>query len=207
MSTQQLLPENSGIKGISKMRRSPVWMMPVVLLLTAMGSTAAHADTLECGATTCSPGEYVTEIAGLKIDGSLYNVTFGDNPDTTFANGEAVAEDAAAQIAIALQLANGGSYGIVSPTTNPSLGTQAYCVDQGGDICYITIDVPGLGWRPLTTDSDTLEVFDTDFLDSGGAYYAEFSPAVATPEPGTAMFTLAGLGMIGLLVVLRRRVA
>jgi hypothetical protein len=50
------------LRGISTMRN---WMIPVVLLFTALGSTSALAD-------------------GITLNGSLYNVTFTTNIDNTF---------------------------------------------------------------------------------------------------------------------------
>jgi len=59
----------------SEIRKS-FWMILGVLLFAAVGSTAAHADTLLCGGTTvCSPGGYVTEIEDLIIGSNAFNVT------------------------------------------------------------------------------------------------------------------------------------
>jgi len=60
--------------------RKSLWMIPVVLLFTAQGSTAAHAD----GVVVLNGGGDVTAIDGITLNGSLYNVTFTSTIDNTF---------------------------------------------------------------------------------------------------------------------------
>src|ERR1035438_5290344 len=101
-------------------------MILVVLLFTALGSTAAHADTLLCGGSTvCSSGGYVTEIEDLTIVSPQYNVTFAlTNSGPSPFNTNLEAPDAAAAIATAL-----GTYRIVSTAVN---NTEA---GRGGGDC------------------------------------------------------------------------
>jgi hypothetical protein len=140
----------------------------------------------------------VTEIEGLNIDGNLYNVTFGTTDDTTFANG--AAQDAGNDIAAAL-----GNVAISSSFSN---GEQYYCVDAGGSVCFVYqfSNAPiGSTWTlafPDTSQDFTLRAtFDPSFR------WAEFSPAVATPEPSSLMLILPGMGLLGLIVVRRKRKA
>jgi hypothetical protein len=183
--------------------RKALWMIPVVFLFTGLGSTAAHADTLLCGGSTCSSGGYVTEIESLPIDGTLYNVTFGttdSNPSPFDTDGDG--GDAASEIASAL-----GTYGIVSSATFAGGGAQYYCVDQGGGVCTLLGDDTSLdsGWTIVGTAYSLKTV--SDAIPQGGTYFAEFSPEVATPEPGDLMLTLTGVVLLGLMVVMRKRVA
>jgi hypothetical protein len=62
--------------------RKSLWMIPVVLLFTALGSTSALGATIVPG---CSGG-CVTAIDGITLytAGPSYNVTFSATPDTTF---------------------------------------------------------------------------------------------------------------------------
>jgi len=52
----------------------------MVLLITALGSTTAHAD----GVVVLNGGGQVTAIDGITLNGSLYNVTFTPTIDDTF---------------------------------------------------------------------------------------------------------------------------
>jgi hypothetical protein len=183
-------------------------MIPVVLLFTALGSSAAHANSiLLCGGSTvCSSGGYVTEIEGLSINGTLYNVTFGttdSNPSPFNTNGAAAT--AAAAIATAL-----GTYGIVSSATfNTEAGVgEWYCVDEGSGLCdlYTTGYGKGPGWETGVVASSVAPLSYIGGTNPGN-YFAEFSPSTTStvvPEPGTSMLTLSGLG---LLVAVRKRYA
>jgi hypothetical protein len=179
--------------------RKSLWI--IALAFAAIAAPTAHANTIACGSATCvtSAGGYVTEIEGLNIDATLYNVTFGATDDLTFAtNGEA--SDAASDIASAL-----GTQFIVSAATTLGNGNQFYCVDSGGGNCQLYLHNSVLPWQPSNPepylDSQANSMIATD---GGGFYFAEFSPDVATPEPGTATLMLLG---IGLVLAMRKRVA
>jgi len=185
----------------------------VVLLFTALGSTAAHADTLLCGGSTvCSSGGYVTEIEDLTIDSTQFNVTFAltDSGPSPF-NTNLEAPDAAAAIANAL-----GTYGIVSST---KLDTEAgsgqwYCVDAGGGVCnlyttgYQTEEFVSCGNTWTAGTCYPTIVTNTD-IGAPGDYFATFSTYSSggggsnVPEPG--MVGVMGAGMLGICAVYRRR--
>jgi hypothetical protein len=56
--------------GVSNMRKS-LWMLPMVLLITALGSIPAHAD----GIVLTNGDGYVTAIDDITLNGTLYDVT------------------------------------------------------------------------------------------------------------------------------------
>ena len=74
--------------------RKSLWMIPVLLLITALGSTAAHADTLLPSSTATG----VTEIDGIKIGSTVYDVTFSMTDNGTFATDPTDASTAATDL-------------------------------------------------------------------------------------------------------------
>ena len=189
-------------------------MIPMVLLFTALGSTAAHADTLLCGGSTvCSSGGYVTEIEDLNIDSTHYNVTFSltDSGPSPF-NTNHDAGDAATAIASAL-----GTYGIVS---SAKLDTEAgsgewYCVDAGSGNCnlyttgYQTAQFVLCG-NTWTSGTCYPTVVPNSDIGATGDYFAAFSPSTSgggggstVPEPG--MVSVMGAAMLGICAIYRRR--
>ena len=177
--------------------RKSLWMIPVVLLCALLGSTTARADTLVTNA-----GGYVTSIDGMSIDGITYNVTFGSTEDLTFNLDFTGAHDAITDINADL-----GYYPIMDPS---AIG---YAVEYNS--LAIPSDAPFLTDNILSPWTTTPAVTDGTYNSEialshpGTLFWAEFSPVtpVTTPEPDTAPLTLSGLGMLGLLVVIRKRVA
>ena len=187
-------------------------MILVVLLFTALGSTAAHADTLLCGGSTvCSSGGYVTEIQDLTIVSTQYNVTFAltDSGPSPF-NTNSEAPNAAAAIATAL-----GTYRIVSSAVNNTEAGSGewYCVDAGAGVCnlyttgYQTEEfvLCGNTWTTGTCYPTTVPYSD---IGSSGDYFAVFSPSTSgggstVPEPG--MVGVMGAAMLGICGIYRRR--
>jgi hypothetical protein len=162
------------------------------LVMGLIGVPAAHADTI------ITTGGFVTEIQGLNIDGTLYNVTFGTTADLTFAtNGEA--GDAATDIVTAL-----GTNNIVSSARyNPPYNVQLFCVLLSTGQCQTGVQIgAGTAWSLLGLTGG-LNPGSPAF--GAGAYYAEFSPTVATPEPSSLVFTLTGVGILGFSMLMRKR--
>ena len=169
--------------------RKSLWIIPVLLLFVALGSTSARADTI------ISSGGNVTEIDGVTIAGITYNVTFGTIDDMTFATNAANA--LAAETAILVDL-NSGTY------TMAGGGCRAG-VDAGTATLAAQAGVPACGGLPWDTYAFFTAAY-TSGVTPGFQVWAEFAVApVPTPEPGVLMLTLTGVGLLGLMVVLRKR--
>jgi hypothetical protein len=178
------------IWGISKMRKS-LWMLPMALLITALGSTSALADTV-----VTNGGGYVTAIDGITINGSLYNVTFTSTIDNTFsafaynsptitATIHAIDSDLGSAL---LNDANGADYGIATLGFTTVFANDAPPWTEGLTPMFTFV------WDSLATSTP------------GYVFWANFNPAVvATPEPATEPLTLAGLGVIAVLMWKRRQ--
>jgi hypothetical protein len=188
------------------MRRT-LWMIPAVLLFTALASTPARADSVACGTATCiyTVSGDVTEIEGLSLGGTTYNVTFGTTEDMTFATNLTNADLMNLLINDAL---NGG------PGKFALAGDACVVGVDGGTLVYLTYgesstcEFPGAGfvWGvDLTTPTSYAAEVSNVFQ---GELWAEFTPVTqSTPEPSTAILILLGLGSFGLMSVLRKRIS
>jgi hypothetical protein len=173
--------------------RKSLWIFPVLLLFAALFSTTARADTIITNA-----GGSVTAIDGITIAGATYNVTFGVTEDTTF---NAISTTSAQGIANQLNT-DLGSLDINSP-----LGVF-YAFEFGGGQAMGSANGPPWNLNPPTVFSD---IQWNTFVGENATvvlqtYWAEFAP-VATPEPDTATLTLSGFGLLGLALVMRKRIA
>jgi len=183
-----------------KMRKS-LWMTPLVLLFTACGSTLAHADTI------VSSGGNVTAIDGITIDGNTYNATFGTTDSATFASSLTDATLAAEDVANDLS----------TPNLYLTAGGFTYLgVDGGGNSPSICQELSGTcnagsadPWGSV--GANTTAIYATLAGKTQGLYkygWVDFSVQTqATPEPGTLTLALTGVGLLGSMVVLRKRVA
>jgi hypothetical protein len=184
--------------------RKTLWMISVVLLLTALASTAARADSVACGTATCiyTVSGDVTEIEGLSLGGTTYNVTFGTTEDTTFATNLTNADLMNLLINDAL---NGG------PGKFALVGDACVVGVDGGTLVYLTYgesstcEFPGAGfvWGvDLTTPASYAAEVSNVFQ---GELWAEFTPVTqSTPEPGTLILMLIGIGLLGFLMIRKR---
>jgi hypothetical protein len=177
--------------------RKSLWMIAVVMLFTALGSTAARADTV-----VYNGGGWVTAIDGITLNGTLYNVTFTNNIDNTFAayaadsstiNGILGALDA--DLGSTLLNDDTGYFYAVSAAAGQSGVAEFQCPVTHE--CWNNLD-------PILTEDFTFIMSTRPTID----FWANFSPStVAIPEPSAFMQTLTGVGLLGLMMMKRRRVA
>jgi len=163
--------------------RKSFWIFPVLLLSAAIGCTTARADSI------VTSGGNIIGIDGITIAGITYNVTFGTTDDMTFALDQTDGQAMASAIASDL-----GSYTSVSDAVSNTIvyigvdvGTQA-AIAQGPGGAHAD------SWYTLNTVRVSFQNQITDMPDYSA--WAEFTPAVATPEPGS--FSLLVLGLVGL---------
>jgi len=174
--------------------RKLFWIVLVLLLSTAIGSTAARADSI------VTSGGNVTGIDGITIGGITYDVTFGTTEDTTFATDQTDALAMAAAIASDL-----GAYDSVSDAVSSSIG---YIGVDAGTLTAIA-EGPGgpypTSWHTLQTTTVSFENEVTNLPYSNA--WAESTVVVPTPEPGS--FTLLGVGLLafGTIILLRKQIA
>jgi len=173
--------------------RKSLWILPVLLLFAALlGSTAARADTLVFS------GGFVSGINGITVAGVTYNVTWGLTIDTTFASSLANALAMNAQITADLAAYGPASVAGAGYTTVFDVGVDGGTLTPYADDRF----TPTFWSSHVDTTSDyILSVQEIP----AGIQWDEFT--VVSPEPGAATLTLTGLGMFGLLVVMRKRLA
>jgi hypothetical protein len=144
-----------------------------------------------------SSGGNVTGLNGLIIGGTTYNVTFGTTDNMTFAGSAANALTAEEDLSAALS--QPGPYNTAGGACDVGVdgGTNTYVAFSNGGIC----DAP-----PATTTWGTTTDSSAFFGNNvgGTALWADFSPV---PEPDTLTLSLTGVGLLGLMAVLRKRKA
>jgi len=158
--------------------RKSLWLIPVALLFTALGSTAALADTV------IATGQDVTAIDGIVIAGTTYNLTFTTTALTSY---------------------TGAPTGITAVETQLISDLTGYFFVDGeiGLILYNGVTGEDIIVGPNNwTMNNGAESFACTPGANCAAIYADFTP-VTTPEPGT--LTLLGSGLLGLVGVLRRK--
>ena len=201
-----LVRASAGAPSGGRIMRTPLGMIAVVLIFTALGCTAARADSTACGSATCIYSyldgyENVTEIEGFTIDlTTYYDVTFGTTEDTTYAGNATGADLAAGQIVYYLNAAGGVYLAGGACVVGVDGGSTDYLAVSQAIICTENIAPPSWTTGPATGFAS--EVSSAN----GNALWAEFTAVapVVTPEPGTVTLLLTGIGMLG---VMRKRIA
>jgi hypothetical protein len=185
--------------------RKSFWMIPVALLIAALGGTSALAD----GVDVFNAGGQVTAIDGITLNGSLYNVTFTSTIDNTFSAYPALQEDGeVGAVIFAVDTAIDADLGTNFINDPAGAGQiQVYCVALASSRseCATSGNDDPYFWEPAF---DTSTAYAASLVAGNPEVYswANFTPAVVTtPEPGTLPLTLAGVGLLGLLVVIRKR--
>lgn len=180
-----------------------LWFIPSLLLFAPFVSTTARADTI------VASGGNVMAIDGITLNGTLYNVTFTDTLDNTFTaytlpsstiNGIVSAINTALG-SDTINDASGVEYGIAAANSNDA----ADPLSEIAEYCSTSECTPAQ-WIVAGTEV-TAAYADgvNEFPDAW--YWANFTPAVTTPEPSAFSLMLIGLGSVGLMVVVRKRVA
>jgi hypothetical protein len=163
---------------------------------------AVRADTI------VTSGGYVTGINGITVAGTTYNVTWGSVDDTTFATSLTNATAMTNAIVADLNLV---VWGLNPAVTDPvSHFITGMGVDGGVSTTVAACCYGAPPWVQLPVYPTGLwaaYVSPSGYGYPGEDAWDEFSVAsVATPEPGTLTLSLTGLGLLGLMVVIRKRI-
>ena len=175
--------------------RKSLWMISVVTLITALGSTAAHAD----GLVVPNAGGYVAAIDGITLNGSLYNVTFTSTIDNTFD-----AFSAGSATLTAIQTAINTALNAYSTTSalNDSSGFN-YGIEAGGEIAVSTTSSPS--WIINSTVTESAFATHVNLVPTG-AFYANFTSAVPELNPSTGTSAIVLLACAVLIIRGRRKI-
>ncbi len=165
--------------------RKAIWVVPVLLLFAAIGAPNAYADsytpTFTCTDTCVSlpTAPAVSFPSPTTIQETWDTLVFTLTLASPDAFGDTYMWENTYSISTAA-LASGIDISIIDETTGL---TSSYSAGYGG------LNPFPLGGTPIT---------DTGVL--------TFS-AVSTPEPGTSSLMLIGIGLLGSMVVMRKRIA
>jgi len=166
------------------------WILPTIFLFGVMGATGAHADTI----TTYS-------VSATFSDGATASGTFSyDSDDSTYT---------------AIDIA---SVDVANAAGNEQFTSTANIVDANSSLLYVSSDdetvVLGLIFPSIATPLTGPEDLLSGPCWEGGCLYVSPNPLqttagyitpVATPEPPTRALLLTGIGLIGTLVMIRKR--
>jgi hypothetical protein len=181
--------------------RKSLWIIPVVLLFAALGTPSAHADSISQTWDITSFGTFTT--LGL----SPFNSALGtlDAVGLTATSILTIPDGATGSIALAFPGVS------AAQAVNPP-GCQI--VGGCADTASITANGPTLFYAPFFTPVSTFLTTFTesytavgsagDTVNYSGTLTYDYSP-VATPESGTLPLELSGLGLVGLMFVMRKR--
>jgi PEP-CTERM motif len=167
------------------MRRS-LWIIPALFLSAAIGVPTVHADTFNLTITGADTGSIaITESGGII---SAITGTF----DTATINSLLPVNSI------------GGNDNLFSPT-------QPYLNYNGVSFSLDTLDSKGYDYVNLYSYGAGYDVLQDTCGTMGCGYPTGLDyltdPPVTTPEPGTVGLMLTGLGLLGLMMVIRKRTA
>jgi hypothetical protein len=151
-------------------------------ILTAIGlsTAAAHATPI----VVLSGSEFAIAVDNLVVDGTVYNVTFGNTVDQTFKGNPIGALDAANALLAAL---NGSTAGNI---LFPGESANGFTIADDG----LGNDGPTVGDPPGTEGNWSLNVFGPS------APFAEFADPPSVPEPSTWATMIIGLLGLGWMI-------
>jgi hypothetical protein len=167
-----------------------------------MAPALATADTV---APCISEPQLICHVDGILVNSTVYDVTFGNTIDTTFAGDTVGANAAISKISTDLNLLGTQQFGIGdnNPFDDSTYGPSWMQVSIGSGNSAQAVNQlwPGVnGWQPVGLGGD--------FLPEGSgspALYAEFSPETPqAPEPATLAMMLGGAALLGLAERKRR---
>jgi hypothetical protein len=182
--------------------RKSLWMMPVVFLFAAITPSALRANDITYAVNQTVGAGSVT--GTIETDGATnilsWNLTLNDGTETVLLD-----------TADSTVTAGGGGAGIeFSPAAltfnypyDEENGAFLEFVDPGAGTLYYGAYDPFDGTNTITindVDGDGVTVYSLE-----PSTLVTIATAIATPEPGTGPITLAGLGMIAVLMWKRRR--
>jgi len=150
-----------------------------VLAAIGLSTAVAHATPI-----VVVSGGFASEVDNLNVDGTLYDVTFGDTIDPTFQGNPSGALDAANALAPLLN----GAGAVNVESFSPFFTANGFAIadDSLGD-------GPTVGDPPAIVGNWSVNIF------GGGPPFAEFA---AVPEPATLALFASGLLALG---AVRRR--
>ena len=178
--------------------RKSLWIIPVVLLFVTLGTPSAHADSLSQTWDITSFGTFTT--LGL----SPFNSALGtlNTVGLTAISTLTVPDGLTGSILLAFP---GVTINQVANPCQLSFGcTDTAILADNGPTFYAPFFTPVSTFLTTFTESYTAVGSAGDTVNYSGTLTYDYSP-VATPEPGTLPLELSGLGLVGLMFVMRKR--